>query len=396
MNKCEAPQLSIILPCLNEAETLEKCIRDAQRAIAEVGLSGEVIVADNGSMDGSQAIAARLGAKVVEVHTRGYGSALRGGIDASQGGYVLFADADSSYDFSDAKRFVNELQDGYDLVVGNRFRGGIERNAMPWKHRYIGNPALSGIGRFLFGTPVRDFHCGLRAFTRAAYDRMELCTSGMEFASEMIVKASLIRLHITEVPTTLRPDGRSRPPHLRSWRDGWRHLRFLLLLSPQWLFLFPGILLFGLGFIVSLWLVISPIDVWGAQFDIHTLLVSGMSILLGIQLLISAMHVTRLSTLLGIRPRNRSQGTLRATFAIDRGILFGSLAFVIGVSLLLSVSISWALSGFSGLDPRTTMRQVIPSIVLATGGAQIVFGSFMIGFLNFVEEFLAHSGKAGK
>lgn len=232
------------MPCLNEAETLAACIAEAQAALKEADIEGEIIVADNGSTDGSQRIALAMGARVVEVTRKGYGNALSGGIEAAAGQYIVMGDADASYNFSHIPRIVESLLDGADLVMGNRFRGGIAPGAMPRLHRYLGNPVLTGIGRLLFRCPVGDFHCGLRGFSKAAYRRMELSTAGMEFASEMVIKSTLKGLRVTEVPTVLRPDGRSRPPHLRSWRDGWRHLRFMLLFCPRWLFLFPGLFLF--------------------------------------------------------------------------------------------------------------------------------------------------------
>ncbi|HJN81714.1 MAG TPA: glycosyltransferase family 2 protein, partial [Verrucomicrobiota bacterium] len=251
----DLPEVSVVMPCLNEAETLAVCIQKATRCLAENGVSGEIIVADNGSTDGSRAIAEADGARVVPVEAKGYGSALMGGIAAARGRFVIMGDADDSYDFSALMPFIERLRDGSDLVMGNRFRGGIAPGAMPPLHRYLGNPVLSGLGRLFFRCPAGDFHCGLRGFSRAAYDRMKLQTTGMEFAGEMVVKSTLLGLRIAEVPTTLSPDGRSRPPHLRSWRDGWRNLRFMLLFSPRWLFLYPGLLLMLIGLGVGGWLL---------------------------------------------------------------------------------------------------------------------------------------------
>src|SRR5580693_5203972 len=280
----EAVELSVVMPCLNEAETLETCIRQAQRALRDANIVGEIIVADNGSSDGSQEIAERLGARVVQVEARGYGNALMGGIAFASGKYILMGDADDSYDFGHIPRFVERLRQGADLVMGNRFRGGIERRAMPPLHRYLGNPVLTEIGRLLFKSPCGDFHCGLRAFTKGAYARMGLRTTGMEFASEMVVKAALFNMAISEVATSLRPDGRSRAPHLRTWRDGWRHLRFLLLYSPRWLFLYPGLALMFIGVIFSILLLPGPVMIAnGVGLDVHTLLVAGMAILVGVQ-----------------------------------------------------------------------------------------------------------------
>lgn len=294
--------VSIVMPCLNEAETITQCIREAQQAIESSGMAGEVVIADNGSNDGSQEIAANLGARVVAVTNKGYGNALRVESEAARGEYVVFADADASYNFGDAPMIVTKLREGYDLVMGNRFRGGSSRGAMPSLHRYLGNPVLSGIGRLFYGCPVGDFHCGLRGLRKTTYPRMGLTTTGMEFASEMVIKSTLQGLRITEIPTTLRPDGRSRPPHLRSWRDGWRHLRFMLLLSPRWLFLYPGVLLFLIGLIglVTLWT--GPLR-WGrAAFDIHSMLIAGSTMLIGYQSIFAAIFTRCLASRLGLYP----------------------------------------------------------------------------------------------
>ena len=259
-------ELTIVMPCLNEAETLEKCIVKARSFLERSGISGEVVIGDNGSTDGSIGIARRCGARVVDIPIRGYGAALNGAIIASRGKYCVMGDSDDSYDFSNLDLFVKELRAGADLVMGNRFLGGIEPGAMPWKNRYIGNPVLSGVGRFLFRAPAKDFHCGLRAFSRDAFLRMDLRTTGMEFASEMVIKATLMGMKIVEVPTTLSPDGRSRPPHLRPYRDGWRHLRFMLLFSPDWLFLYPGLVLMFAGLLLGAKLLASPVYINGVAF----------------------------------------------------------------------------------------------------------------------------------
>src|SRR3984893_5908366 len=291
-------EISIVMPCLNEAETLATCIQKAQQAIQRDGLSAEIIVADNGSTDGSQAIANELGARVVFVKKKGYGSALIGGIDAAQGEFVIMGDADDSYDFTAIAPLIAKLREGCDLVVGNRFLGGVEPGAMPWSHRWIGNPVLTLISRVFFHTPVGDAHCGLRGFRKDAYEQMRLRATGMEFASEMVIKASLKRMRIAEVPVTLHPDGRSRPPHLRTWRDGWRHLRFMLLFSPRWLFLYPGLVLFALGILLSLVLLPGAVYVGSLRLDIHTLLVAGFLPVLGYKLLLSALF-TKISAMGG-------------------------------------------------------------------------------------------------
>ena len=282
-------ELTILMPCLDEAETLETCIRMARNFLARSNIAGEVLVADNGSTDGSQAIAVRNGARVVEVREKGYGAALLGGIRAAHGKYVIMGDADASYDFSRLEGFVEKLRNGYELVMGNRFRGGIAPGAMPALHKYLGNPVLSGIGRLLFRSPCKDFHCGLRGFNRESVMRLDLQTTGMEFASEMVVKATLQNLRIVEVPTTLSPDGRSRAPHLRSWRDGWRHLRFLLIYSPRWLFLYPGLCLSGLGLGLMAWLLPGPRFLFSAGFDVHTLVYASGMIVVGLQIIFLAL-----------------------------------------------------------------------------------------------------------
>ena len=285
----EQVELTVVFPCLNEERTLAACIERAQRTLAEHGISAEIVVADNGSTDSSAAIATGLGARVVPVEERGYGSALRGGIEAARGRYVLMADPDGSYDLRHVPRFLEQLRSGADLVMGNRFAGGVKDGAMRPLHRYLGNPVLSGFGRLFFKSDCGDFHCGMRAFSKAAYDRMSLRTTGMEFASEMVVKASVFGLRVAEVPTTLSPDGRDRPPHLRSWRDGWRHLRFLLMYSPRWLFLYPGIALIVAGTLAGAYLLPGPRRIGAIVLDIHSLLYAAMAVLIGFQCVAFAM-----------------------------------------------------------------------------------------------------------
>src|SRR6516225_152106 len=282
-------EVSVVMPCLNEVETLANCIDLIASTVHESGINAEIIVADNGSTDGSQAIAKSRGARVINVTRKGYGSALMGGIDAARGRYVIMGDADMSYNFGDIPKFLTKLRDGADLVMGNRFRGGIKSGAMPALHRYFGNPVLTGIGKMLFAAECGDFHCGLRGFSKAAYERMELQTTGMEFASEMVVKASLFGLKITEVPTTLSPDGRSRPPHLRSWRDGWRHLRFLLLFSPVWLFFYPGVLMLLLGLSAMVWLLPGQRSAGAITLDVNTLVFAAAGIICGFQAIVFYM-----------------------------------------------------------------------------------------------------------
>jgi glycosyltransferase involved in cell wall biosynthesis len=375
-------EVSFVMPCLNEAETLEPCIRKAQGAIAELGLAGEILIADNGSTDGSAAIAEQLGARVVRVHDRGYGSALRGGIAAARGRFIIMGDADDSYDFAAVGPFVEQLRVGHDLVMGNRFQGGIRPGAMPWKHRWIGNPVLSGIGRLFFHCPAGDFHCGLRAFRKDAYERLELRTTGMEFASEMVIKASLHGLRITEVPVVLYPDGRTRPPHLRSWRDGWRHMRFMLLFSPRWLFFYPGAALLLVGLFVMLGLLGGTRYLGPVGLDIHTMLVAGFGAILGFQLLIFAIFTKLYAIREGFHPPQTHLSRPARFVGLETGVLAGLAVFLGGLALLGMSFGRWGLAGFGELDPRLTMRQVIPAVVLMTLGAQTVFVSFFLSILG--------------
>jgi len=326
--------LTILMPCLNEAETLAFCVRQAAAAIAASGISGEVLVADNGSTDGSQRIATQEGARVVDVATRGYGAALIAGIEAARGRYVMMADADASYHFEHLPRFLPRLDEGYDLVMGNRFAGSIERGAMPPLHKYIGNPILSTIGRVFFSIPVRDFHCGLRAFRRDSILGLNLRTTGMEFASEMVVKSSLAGLRMTEVPTTLSPDGRSRPPHLRSWRDGWRHLRFLLLYSPRWLFFYPGLAALLVGLVLSAALLPGPLVIGAYTFDVDTLTYALGLVLIGAHITVFAVSAKVFGTQEGFLPVNPRFERLFKFITLETGLLFGCLLLLIGAGML--------------------------------------------------------------
>jgi glycosyltransferase involved in cell wall biosynthesis len=370
------------MPCLNEAETLAKCIRHAQSAIAKGGLAAEIIVADNGSIDGSQTIARDLGAKVVDVPRKGYGSALIGGVDAAQGRFVVMGDADDSYDFEAIGPLIGKLREGYDLVVGNRFMGGIEPGAMPWSHRWVGNPILTFISRVFFHAPVGDTHCGLRAFKKDAYERMRLRATGMEFASEMVIKASLKGMRITEVGVKLRPDGRTRAPHLRTWRDGWRHLRFMLLFSPRWLFLYPGLALFVVGVVLSALLLGGPLHVAGVRLDIHTLLVAGFLALIGYQLVLFAVFTKIFAVRMGFHPPHPVLERLFRYITLEVGLLAGVLMVVAGIVALVLAVASWQSVGFGNLDPSLTMREVIPAVLLLAIGTQTVFASFFISILS--------------
>jgi glycosyltransferase involved in cell wall biosynthesis len=377
-----AVEVSIVMPCLDEAETLAKCIGHAQSAVMKGGFAAEIIVADNGSTDGSQGIAREHGARVVDVPRKGYGSALIGGIDAAQGRFVVMGDADDSYDFEAIGPLIDKLREGYDLVVGNRFMGGIEPGAMPWSHRWVGNPALTLISRIFFHAPVGDTHCGLRAFTKDAYEKMRLRATGMEFASEMVIKAALKGMRITEVPVVLRPDGRSRPPHLRTWRDGWRHLRFMLLFSPRWLFLYPGLALFAIGVVLSALLVAGPLLVGGVRLDIHTLLVAGFLSLVGYQLVLFAVFTKIFAVRMGFHPPHPALQRLFRYVTLEVGLLAGALMVVAGIVALVAAAVSWQAVGFGNLDPSLTMREVIPAVVLLAIGTQTVFASFFISILS--------------
>ena len=379
----EAPEVSIVMPCLNEAETLAACIMKAQQALQSLGVDGEIIVADNGSTDDSVAIALRLGARVVPVSRKGYGSALMGGIAAARGTYIIMGDADDSYDFGALAPFLAKLRDGCDLVMGNRFKGGIKRGAMPFLNRYIGNPVLTGIARLLFHRPaVHDFHCGLRGFSRAAFARMKLRTTGMEFASEMVVKAVLYGMRIVEVPTTLSPDGRSRAPHLKPWRDGWRHLRFLLLYSPRWLFIYPGAALMALAAALGIWLLPGPRPVGSIVFDVHTLLFAAAGLVVGFQAVVFGVFTTIFGTTEDLLPADRRLDTLFEYITLETGLLVGAFVSAVGLLLgLYSVGI-WRAAGFGPLTVGETLRFAIPSVTLLILGCQIVLSSFVLSFLG--------------
>lgn len=377
-------ELSIVIPCLNEAETLETVIKKAKKSLIENNITGEVIIADNGSIDGSQEISKELGTRVVDVERKGYGSALMGGIDAAKGQYIIMGDADDSYDFSNLMPFILKLREGFDLVMGNRFKGGIKKGAMPFLHRYLGNPVLTFIGNLFFGSKVNDFHCGLRGFRKDAFEKMHLVTTGMEFASEMVIKATLLKLKITEVPTTLSPDGRSRPPHLRTWRDGWRHLRFMLIYSPKWLFYYPGITLITLGILGTLFLyIIGSIDPNQNLMRVHSLLYASIAIIIGYQAVQFSMFAhdfalkNGLLLELGWKRKNMDKG-----HSLERGILIGGLLFIIGIGVAITITLQWQESGFSSLDPRKGMKFVIPSATMMILGLQVFLGNFFMGLLN--------------
>ncbi len=375
-------EISVVLPCLNEAETLAACIGQIRQAIDQNGLSAEIIVADNGSSDGSPEIASTCGARVVSVKQKGYGSALMGGIAAAHGRYVVMGDADCSYDFGDIPKFLEKLRAGYELVMGNRFRGGIKPGAMPPLHRYLGNPVLTGIGRLFFPNQCGDFHCGLRGFSREAYERMELRTTGMEFASEMVVKATLLGMRMTEVPTTLSPDQRTRPPHLRSWRDGWRHLRFLLMYSPRWLFLYPGAVLIMAGLAAGLWLLPGPRHVGKITLNIHTLLYAGAAVLVGFQAVLFAVLTKVFAITSGLLPQDPRMEKMFKLVNLERGLLTGAAIMLGGFGLAIYSVMRWKGAHFGDLDPEQLMRVVSSALVMIVLGAQITLFSFFLSILG--------------
>jgi len=374
--------VSIVMPCLNEAESLAPCVEKALRAIEQAGVEGEVLVADNGSTDGSVELAESLGARVVHVKARGYGSALQGGFAEARGKYILMGDADGSYDFGHLARFLEKLDQGYDLVMGNRFAGGIEPGAMPPLHQYFGNPGLSWLGRLFFGAKVGDFYCGLRAFRRDVLPKLDLQSPGMELGVEMVAKAALYGLRVSEVPTTLSPDLRSRPPHLRTWRDGWRTLRFFLLYSPRWLFFYPGALLMLLGLGVGIAVLPGPIDVLGARLDVHTLLYAGAAVVVGFQAVLFAVIARLYAQSEGFLPDNELVRRARRAFSLEIGLLVGGLLVLASMILSVIALVRWGGSSFKHLDYGDTMRLVIPAVVALMLGVQTVFSSFFLSVLG--------------
>ena len=374
-------ELTVLMPCLNEAETLESCIRKARSYLERSRVVGEILIADNGSTDGSQEIARRLGARVVDVEMRGYGAALFAGASVARGRYVIMGDADDSYDFSNLDPFVDALRKGNDLVMGNRFMGGIGPGAMPWKNRYIGNPVLTAIGRLFFSCPARDFHCGLRGFSVDAFRRMDLRTTGMEFASEMVIKATFAGMRIVETPTTLSKDGRSRPPHLRPWRDGWRHLRFMLLYSPMYLFVLPGVVLMGLGFAAVLALLPGPVPVGGVTFDIHTMMFSSIAVLVGFASLSFGAFTKIFAIGEGLLPPDPKLSRAFDHVTLEVGLVIGGLLFLAGLTGSFVAVLQWRSLAF-GPIPGNLLRLVVPSALAVALGFQIILTSFFLSVLG--------------
>ena len=379
-----AIELTVLMPCLNEAETLETCIAKAKASMAELGVVGEVLIADNGSDDGSQEISRNAGARVVDVPTRGYGAALRAGIADAHGKYVIMADADDSYALDDLGPFLTELRNGAELVMGDRFAGGIAPGAMPALHRYLGNPVLSFLGRRFFRVPIHDFHCGMRGFDRERMNSIGLRTSGMEFASEMVVRSALKRFEIAEVPTTLRPDGRTRAPHLNTWRDGWRHLRFLLAFSPRWLFLYPALLLMALGFAGTVLLAVGPITVDGVAFDVQTMLASATFLIIGIQIAALALVSRAYVTHLGLLPPSPRLDRFIDRIALERGILIGAVLILGGIAAFVVALLRWRSTGFGTLA-ASDMRVPLGGMVLIVAGVQTVLVSFTLSLTQIGE-----------
>ncbi len=375
-------ELTIVMPCLNEAETLKVCIDKAMKYLNDNHISGEVVIGDNGSTDGSQDIARGCGARVVDIPRKGYGSALMGAIQAANGKYVIMGDSDDSYDFSNLNAYLEKLRGGYDLVMGNRFKGGIAKGAMPFLHYYLGNPVLSFIGKLFFGGGVNDFHCGLRGFRQDIVTVLNLQTTGMEFASEMVVKAQINKLKIIEVPTTLSVDGRTRPPHLRTWRDGWRHLRFLLLYSPKWLFLIPGLTLMIIGLILFVLIQQGPVQLMNIHFDTNTLLYAGAFVVIGFQAVNFAVFTRIYAIQQGFLPKNSTLDKIYNFLTLEAGLIVGVLITLAGLGGSIYSLYLWDQQDFGQLNYSSILRVVIPSVFAIMMGLQTIFSSFFLSFLG--------------
>jgi len=374
-------EFTILMPCLNEAETLAVCIGKAHTFLAEHCISGEVLIADNGSIDGSSRIAEECGARVVSVPEAGYGAALIGGCNAARGKYVIMGDADDSYDFSNLMPFVERLRAGDDLVMGNRFKGGIKKGAMPPLHRYLGNPVLSGIGKMLFKCPIGDFHCGLRGYNTTRILELGLQTTGMEYASEMVVQATINGYKISEVPTTLSPDGRTRPPHLRSWRDGWRHLKFLLMYAPNRLFFVSGLFCFLAGLMASVVLVITPVKIGEVTFDVNTLVYMIVLMIAGVNIIscgIIAKVYARKSRFIPVT----RQLAIYENFTVNSGSLIGAALILLGLSGGAGGVWFWSQSEYGALNPQEVLRVTLPSLALIVIGIQVISTAFLLDIIR--------------
>lgn len=375
-------ELTVVMPCLNEAETLETCIQKVHTCLKGTDVDYQVLIGDNGSTDGSQDIARRNGAKVVDIPIRGYGAALFGAISAADSKYIIMGDSDDSYDFLGLMPFIEKLRAGHDLVMGNRFKGGIQEGAMPFLHKYLGNPVLSFIGRLFFDIPVGDFHCGLRGFSKEAFNKMDLRTTGMEFASEIVVKSSLLNLDIVEVPTTLAPDGRTRAPHLNTWRDGWRHLRFLLMYCPKWLFLIPGLVILGLGLVFSLLIISGPITFNNVVFDVNTLLYSSAMVLIGYEICMFYLLTKVYAVGKGLLPESKRLSSFLNFFTLEKGLIIGVLLVLTGIVLAVMSLSMWSGAGFGQLEASQILRRVIPSVIALSIGVQTILYSFFVSILR--------------
>jgi glycosyltransferase involved in cell wall biosynthesis len=375
-------ELTVVMPCLNEAETVATCVRKAIRFLSDSGISGEVVVADNGSTDGSQQLAEAAGARVVPVSDKGYGNALMGGIIAAHGEYIIMGDADDSYDFTNLMPFVDELRKGADMVMGNRFAGGIAPGAMPPLHRYLGNPVLSYVGRLFFRSKIGDFHCGLRGFNRDSVLALGLQATGMEFASEMVVKAALAGQQVTEVPTTLAKDGRSRPPHLHTWRDGWRHLRFLLLFSPRWLFFLPGLVLLIAGLAIGAIVIPHPFRVGGVTFDVDTLVAASAMVVIGFQSVLFWLFTQVYAGSEGFLPEEPKVQKLLEKLSLERGLLLGMAIGAAGLAGLIFSLLYWNGQKFSHLNYEHSLRLMIPSVTALIVSSQVILGTFFLSILG--------------
>lgn len=379
------PELTIVMPCLNEARTLPACITKALQSLQRHGIAGEVIVADNGSTDGSVEISEKLGARVVKVPVRGYGAALAHGIEAARGKFIIMGDSDDSYDFSDLLPFVEKLREGYDLVMGNRFLGGIKRGAMPLSHRYFGNPMLTAIGRLFFNcTTVGDFYCGLRGFKKTAVQRLKLQSLGMEFALEMVIKAGMNGLRITEVPTTLSPDGRDRAPHLRTYRDGWRSLRLYLVMSPKWFFGVPGCVLFTAGAVTTTLLAMGPLSLFGVKFDYHTMLYGAAAVVVGYQALMMAAFAKLIAVEVGLHPPVTRLWFLEERSIFERLLFAGAGLALVGIGFGVAATMDWSAVNFGDLTPTNTIRVVILSVLFLVLGGQTALAGCFLGIFNLL------------
>ncbi|APH70161.1 dolichol-P-glucose synthetase [Aquibium oceanicum] len=381
--RADALELTVLMPCLNEAETLATCIDKAKAYLSRANIAGEVLIADNGSTDGSIEIAKAHGARVVHVPVRGYGAALRHGIENAHGKFVIMGDSDDSYDFSRLDPFVEKLREGYDFVIGNRFKGGIADGAMPFLHRYLGNPVLSFLGRLFFRSDIGDFHCGLRGFRREAINALGLKAPGMEFASEMVVRASLGKLRIAEVPTTLSPDGRSRPPHLRTWTDGWRHLRYLLLNSPKWLFVYPGAAILAFGALLTIVLLQGPVQVLpGVVLDTHSLIVGCMAMLVGASCLSFGVIARSYSATRGFLPVNPRLARVKAYATLERTLMGAGALALVGLTGLGYAVWQWAAADFGALEYNGMVRMLTVSCTLIALGLQLAFAAFLAALID--------------